>query len=250
MNDPNVQIGNRALLASAISAVLLLAVGSGQAVAKPAGHHHQQTNQQETVISDQQTVSDKAGWNDPELAAKASHQGRMLLRQVKDVQTALKVGDTDGARHALQAAQDFAQTLKPLMPYQVISDKVRDANDDLLASDADVAVDQMLPIYGDVTAFTAFAPDQPASAKATAKDKQQAKSDEDMDVVATDVSTDVVYLPVLYFENQAELASKALDQDPPDTAAATQAVNDALSSLVFSETNVHLLPDDTAAADS
>lgn len=237
MNDPTPKDLKRTLVASAIAT--LLALPLGYAVAGQSKQPKTTANDV-TVLTDHETVADKAGWNDPALAKTASHDGRMLLRQMKDVQTALKVGDVDGARHALKAAKDLTETLKPLMPYEVVSDKVDNAKGKLVESGADVAVDQMLPIYGDVATITAYAPDSHAAAKAKAKQQ-------DMDAVGTDIDATALYLPVLYFESQIDLASKALDRSPSDTGTATQAVDDALSSLVFSQTNLHILPGDDGA---
>lgn len=234
----------RTLAVSAISAALLLSLGSGYAVAKSDQNSKAASTKEQTQLTDNETIADHAGWNNPKLAPIASQGGRVLLRQMLDVQDSLKAGNVDGARHALKAAEDFAETLKPMMPYTVISDHVRDSNNKVVASDAGIAVDQMLPIYGDTTTVTAFAPE--TGTKAPAKHQKQEKLDE----VAADVDSQVVYLPVLYMEQQAELASKALDQTPPDTKAATQAVQNALDSLVIGDTNVHLLPSTPADSTS
>lgn len=227
---------HRTLAVSAVSAALLLSLGSGYAVAKSDQNSKTSATKAQTELTDNETIADHAGWNNPKLAPIASHGGRVLLRQMLDVQESLNTGNVDGARHALKAAEDFAETLKPMMPYTVISDHVRDGNAKVVASDAGVAVDQMLPIYGDTTTVTAYEPE--TGTKASAKHQKTEK----LDAVAADVDSQVVYLPVLYMEQQAELASKALDRNPPDTKAATQAVQNALDSLVIGDTNVHLLP--------
>lgn len=237
MKAKRTKSAQRTLIASALAALVATPFVYGPAVASPHAADHAQAASQ-GAITDDEVVADKSGWDDPATAATAAHEGRMLLRQVKDVQTALQVGDLEGAKHALQAAEDFAESLKPMMPYEVVTDRVSDAEGKVLASGADVAVDQMLPIYDDVSTVTAYAP---AQDKAKGKAKAQTGT-EAMQAVGTDITATTVYLPVLYFEGQIELASKALDQSPPDHAAASQAIDDALASLSFSATDVHLLP--------
>lgn len=239
---------SRTAVATTVSAFMLLALGSGYAAANsdkaaPSGN----SKSGQTQLSDREAIADHAGWNDPKLADIASHGGRVLLRQLEDVNTALKVGDVDGARHALKAAEDFAQTLKPLMPYTVVTDNVRNADNQLVSADTGITVDQMLPIFGDVTTVTAYAPDQTNTPSKTSQAKsvkaqKKTAATENMAPVGEDIASQVVYMPVLFVESQAKLASQSLDKNPPDTAAASQAIAGALGSLVIDQTNVHLLP--------
>jgi hypothetical protein len=255
----------RTLSATAVAAVLALSLGTGFAddakpeaasqpteISQPAAAKNEQM-----PLTERETVTQFSGWEDPDMARIAVHGGRSLLRHVQAAHSALEAGKVGEARSSLNAAEDFAEGLQLMVPYTVVVDNIRNAKHELLASNAGLIVDDLLPIYANLDEMAEFAPELAKTAKTKMDDavKHVNKGDKDqaaekLDEVAADISATTVYLPVLYVEHQVEAARNALDQDPANSKTAKTAVDNALLSLVHATVNMHIFPNEKAAAKS
>jgi tetrahydromethanopterin S-methyltransferase subunit B len=243
----------RTLTASAVAALLALPVGAGYAAGAKQDASTKPAAPAQMQVTDREAITQYAGWEDPDLARIAVHGGRALLRHVQAAHTALEENKVGEARASLTAAEDFAEGLQLMAPYTVVADHIRDAKKELLASDSDVVVNDMLPIYASVDEMADYAPDLATKAKGKLdeavkhmKAADKAKAAEKLDEVAADISSTTVYLPVLYVEHQIEAARHALDKDPPDAKLAKTAVDNAMDSLVHATVTMFAFPNEKA----
>ena len=245
----------RTLIATAMAGALAFTLGTGYAgnTKLPAGS--KAASKEQVQLTDQETIDQYQGWEDPDMARVAVHGGRALLHHVQVAHAALQEHKTGEARAALGAAEDFAEGLQLMIPYTVVVDHIRNAKSQLLATDSDVIVDDMLPIYSSLDEMSAYAPELAGKAKSKLDLAMQHlhrgekhKAAKKLDEIAADISSTTVYLPVNYVENQIESALVSLDKDPADTKTANLAIDNALQSLVHATVNMHVFPNEKSTA--
>ena len=250
---------SRRLLVTAMAGILVLPLGSGYA----ATHTSEQTAksaaeakmaaEQRPALSEVDSIGHYSGWNDPDMTRIAIHSGRVLLRHLEAAHAALENHKTGEARSALSAAEGFAEGLQLMAPYTVVVDKLRNAKEELLSSSTSIIFDDLLPIYTSLDEMADYAPelanqarmkvDQAAQHAKQGENQQAAKK---LEEVAADISSTSIFLPVNYVEQQVEAARISLDRDPADTKTANAAIDNALSSLVHANVNLHLFPNEQA----
>ena len=247
----------RNLIATAIAGVLTLSMGSGFAGNMKLPEGNKSADQDHVQFTEQETIREYPGWQDPDVARVAVHGGRALLHHLQAAHAALQEHKTGEANSALRAAEDFAEGLQLMIPYAVVVDSLHDAKSELLATDSDVALDDMLPIYSSIEEMATYAPVLAGKAKVKLDkavqqmhrgEKQQAA--EKLDEIADDISSTTVYLPVNYVEHQIKTALVLLEREPADTKTANHAIDNALQSLVRTTVNMHIFPNEKPTAQS
>lgn len=242
----------RKLLATAMAGVLVFSLGSSYASTVNKTDETKNKASQEQILTDNQTLDHYAGWQDPDMARVAEHEGRAMLNHIEAAHAALQEHKTGEARAALRAAEDFAEGLQLMAPYTVVVDNIHNAkSSEPLAKDTSIAVNDMLPIYSSFDEMSEYTPNLANSAKTKINQAVRHmrkgadhKVAQKLDEIATEISSYTVYIPVNYVENQIESALAALNMDQADTQTANQAIDNAMQSLVQSTVNMHFFPKD------
>ena len=240
---------SRKLLVTAMAGVLVFSLGSSYAGTTKTPEASKPPTKEQLPLTEQENIDQYMGWQDPDMARVAVHDGRALLDHIEAAHAALQENRTGEARAALNAAEDFAEGLQLMIPYTVVMDNIHNAKSQLLDADTGIVVDDMLPIYSSFDEMADYAPNLATNAKAKVDQAvrhlhkvEKPKSSQTLDEIAAEISSTTVYLPVNYVENQIESALAALNQDPANTQTANQAIDNTLQSLVHATVSMHFFP--------
>lgn len=219
---------NRFLQPAAVALAVLLAAGTGALPAAAAGK----------ADTDTLTLTQYSDWGDPAMARIAVDSGRALINHLMTARALLDDGDVAQARSALLAGSEFSGAIERITPYLTVVEELQDAGNRLVQERVEVLSQDLLPVYADIDALTAYAPEVAKTTRGLLKQAEQHARNGDreqaakvLQEAATEVSAHTVYLPVGYVEQQIRVAQSALNQAKPDVAAARAAVERSLDSL-------------------
>lgn len=191
-------------------------------------------NHSVTVISDSYP-----GWNDPVMANIAVYSAHAMIHRLQTAKDDLAAHKDQAAKTALQQARNFSEGVHTMMPFIATLDQVKNARGKILTSKKAVFIENMLPIYASVDQMEFYAPDLAHRVRKELKGvEKHVRNDErqqagkQLDNIVDDISGTAVYLPVLYVQDQTDVALRDLQQKKPDTRDATRKIDNALDSLV------------------
>lgn len=174
----------------------------------------------------------------PKTARIAADTGRTLVDDMHQALKDLNVGDTALARAQVKRSLNLADVIETLLPYTSVAEKVTDQQGKVESQTVEEFHDALLPIYADIDEMQVYAPKAAAKARQhleesdkhmKAGNPQAAK--ESLRLVAEDITTHTVYLPVGTVRSHLKAAMDTLEKKEPDTAAAKKAVESALGSV-------------------
>lgn len=216
----------------AIILPLIATVGTLASPVQAAPHHDRATPR----ASVQENGS--AVWVDPVMPQLAATSGRALMAHLRGADAALSGGDVADARSELLNSAEFVQGIEAMMPFLVLTDRVRDARTGLSETSVETFSAKLLPIYARLDDLQVYAPKVAHNAKARLKEAEsRARSGnisgahKALAKVEDDLTETVAYLPVQFVGDQIAAARAALDRNPADTSTARKAVQNALGSL-------------------
>ena len=191
----------------------------------------------------QNTSPDYSGWNEPAMQYVAVHSGKALLRHLSAANQALTKKNISSAKASLTAAQDFAVSLKKMIPFTRISEEIRDSKGNILQIKYGYLLDDMLPVYENLEQLNLYAPELKSrvATKNTPENKTPGTHVEEL----FEAADTTVYLPVLHVSGLIDNALAALDRKNADINTAKVAVEKALNSLtgiITTTTGTNALP--------
>ena len=199
--------------------------------------------------TDSARVVEQPGWANPYAAKAAAQSGRALIDHLQAARAFITDGSAKGARDMLTVAGDFDSALLQNMPFLAVSDTIRNAQHKLVGDDISATSDTLLPIYAQLDDMQVYAPKlaqrsrsqiQKAEAQARGGDTQSARKG--LTDVANEIQSTTVYLPLGKVQRDIQAAKAELDRPTPNLAAAKQAVDRALGSLVSENVRVLAVP--------
>ncbi len=238
----NSSITNRKLLSLSLAALL----SSGSFYSASAAEHMAQKPVTASPASQtkqaQNINADYLGWYIPAMQKVAVFSGQALLRHLSAASKALENKNIDKAKISLTAANDFAESLKKMIPFTRITDEVKDSNGNILQIKEGYLLDDLLPVYENIEQLDFYAPEltEKVSIKhghkqqTRAQEKQKKSSAKKADNKAEELfeaSDTTVYLPVLNVDGLINNALSAVTRKNPDINTAKVAVKKALNSL-------------------
>ncbi len=179
-----------------------------------------------------------SGWDEPAMKYVAVHSGKALLRHLSAAHQALTEKNISSAKASLTAAQDFAVSLKKMIPFTRISEEIKDSKGNILQIKYGYLLDDMLPVYENLEQLDLYAPELKSrvATRKTPENKTSAAHVEEL----FEAEDTTVYLPVLHVSSLIDNALAALDRKNADINTAKVAVEKALNSLtgIITSTNV------------
>ena len=199
--------------------------------------------------TDSKHAVEQPGWINPYAAQAAAQSGRALIDHLQAARAFISDGSATGARDMLRVAGDFDSVLLQNMPFLAVSDTIRNAQHKLVGGDISATSDTLLPIYAQLDAMQVYAPKlaQHSRSKVQAAEAQARKGDKQgasraLTDVANEIQSTTVYLPMGQVQRDIQAAKAELNRPTPNLAAAKQAVDRALGSLVSENVRVLAVP--------
>lgn len=212
-----------------VLSTITLVSASGFAVAKESVEKPM-SSVVETVVND--------GWSSNDNAVFAAQTGQKIVKNLTLAHEAIEEGKSDKALRYTLIASRLDDVLLPLMPHAKIKTDLFNAKGKLAMSENDVFYDDLLPIYAELDAIEAVAPEKAKKARSKvskaeklAKSGKTAEAAKTMDEAIAMVSETEIFLPVVYVHGQLEAALGALTKEPQDINTAKKAIDNALESL-------------------
>ncbi|MES1997954.1 MAG: YfdX family protein [Pseudomonadota bacterium] len=199
--------------------------------------------------TDSERVVENPGWANPYAARAAAQSGRALIDHLQAARAFISDGSAAGARNMLTVAGDFDSVLLQNMPFLAVSDNIRNAQHKLVGGDITATADTLLPIYAQLDDMQVYAPklaqhsrDKLHSAEAQARNGDKQGASQTLSDVANEIQSTTVYLPLGKVQRDIQAAKADLNHPTPNLAAAKQAVDRALGSLVSENVRIVALP--------
>lgn len=193
-------------------------------------------------------MAEKAALGPSNMTEAQIHAGRALLYLLVEAKNAVGRKLNLYAEDVLRDASALAHAIRIMTPAVEIVDRVDLTRHKLLPGTEAVGVaaaGDFLPIHASLDALDLIIPTRAAKAREKVKEAEKHAKGGDkkraaklLEEVAYDIKETVVYLPVSYVEGQIDAADKALNKHKPDFATATQALDNALTSLLEGSSEV------------